>query len=371
MIFLIFIGIIITLLILEIILRLTLGFHNPLLYIADREIGYLLAPNQQVRRWRNRVIINEYSLRSSSLREPKQGLRILLLGDSVLNGSWWTDQADTISEMIKRILTLEKKPFNSLEKEILNIPLLRGVLNFPPFFLAQRRISAGVRGDHPDSPKNNNLQPHLQPTNRKSIEILNVSANGWSPRNELAYLQKFGIFQADILVLLLNTDDLFGTAPTSIPVGNDRYYPSRKPALAILEAATRLLIPYTPPPEMAVVNAEGGDRMGFNLTALGEIYQVTQTHHIPLIITLTPLWHEVLAQTKNHETLARQRLVQFLQEKSITYLDFLPIFQNHPDPKTLYRDQIHLTPAGNQLVSAEISKIIVGQTHHANLEDRF
>ena len=348
MIFSIFWGLIIIILVLEIALRLTIGFHNPLLYRADPEIGYLLAPNQQVRRFRNRVVINKYSMRSPSLLEPKQGLRVLLLGDSVLNGSWWTDQADTISEMIKRRLTLDQNPSNLLEKR---------ALNSPPFL-------RGARGDQP--------VPNFQDqTYEKTIEILNASANGWSPRNLLAYLQRFGCFQADILVLLLNTDDLFGTAPTSIPVGLDRYYPSRKPALAILEAATRLLIPYTPPPEMAVVNAEGGDRVGFNLTALEAIYQIAQTEKSPLIITLTPLWHEVSSQPKDYEILARERLDKFIQNRSIPYLDFLPIFQNHPDPKTLYRDQIHLNPLGNQLVSTEISKLLVGETRHANLEDKF
>lgn len=310
------------LIIIEISLRLTLGFGKPLLYLTDPDIGYLLAPSQQVRRFGNRVEVNEYSMRSPSFPSLPLGLRILLLGDSVLNGSWWTDQDDTISVMMTQALTLEL-----------------------------------------DRPTRANLQQAFKP-----IEILNASANGWSPRNELAYLQKFGCFQAQILVVLLNTDDLFGTAPTSIPVGNDRYYPSQKPALAILEAASRLL-PYTPPPEMAIIKAEEGDRVGFNLTALAGIYQLAQAQNIPLLIAITPLWYEVVNQTKAHETLAKNRLVQFTQDRGLTYLDFLPIFQNHPDPKSLYRDQIHLNPAGNQLVSAEISKIIVGQTLPKKLRD--
>lgn len=340
MIFSIILGVIIILFGLEIALRLTIGFHNPLLYLADPEIGYLLAPNQQVRRFRNRVVINEYSMRSPSLVNPKQGLRILLLGDSVLNGSWWTDQADTISEVIRRNLQVT------------------------PFFKEARGNQ--LRQNSPKSPEKNTLD----------IEILNASANGWSPRNLLAYVQKFGFFQSDILVLLLNTDDLFGTAPTSIPVGSDdvqgdRYYPRRKPALAIAEAAVRLFVPYTPPPVMAQVNAEEGDRVGFNLTALEAIYQITQTEKSQLIISLTPLWHEVSAQPKDYEILARERLGKFIQDRSIPYLDFLPIFQNHPAPKTLYRDQIHLTSLGNNLVSTEISKLLVGETRHVNAEDQF
>jgi hypothetical protein len=306
------IGILILLLaMLEIGLRVTIGFGNPLVYVADPEVGYLLAPNQRVRRFGNRVEINEYSMRSPSLLSPVPDLRILLLGDSVLNGSWWTDQNETISAVVTKILLT---------------------------------------------------------TNPPQVEVLNISANGWSPRNELAYLQKFGCFQVQILVLLLNTDDLFGTAPTSIPVGKDRYYPSQKPALAILEAATRLL-PYAPPPEMAVVNAEGGDRVGFNLAAIQEIYQITQAQNISLKIALTPLWHEVTNQTKDYEITARSRLVKFTQEQGITYLDFLPFFQSHTAPKTLYHDQIHLSPAGNQLVGTEISKLIVAKTHPRKLEN--
>jgi hypothetical protein len=39
---------------LEAILRIVFGFGNPLIYEADAEIGYLLAPNQQTRRFSNR-----------------------------------------------------------------------------------------------------------------------------------------------------------------------------------------------------------------------------------------------------------------------------------------------------------------------------
>ncbi len=333
------IGILILLLaILEIGLRVSIGFGNPLIYVADPEIGYLLAPTQRLRRFGNRVEINEYSMRSPSLLSPEADLRILLLGDSVLNGSWWTDQNETISAVITKILLTTNSSSNLPANSLSNSPV--------------------------------NLLQTNSSTNSPLIEVLNISANGWSPRNELAYLKKFGCFQAQILVLLLNTDDLFGTAPTSIPVGNDRYYPSQKPALAILEAATRLF-PYAPPPEMAIVNAEAGDRVGLNLAALEGIYQLTQREKSLVIIALTPLWHEVSTQPKDYEILARERLDKFIQARNITYLDFLSIFQNHPAPKTLYRDQIHLTPLGNNLVSTEISKLLVGETRHPNAENQF
>ncbi|NES40174.1 MAG: SGNH/GDSL hydrolase family protein, partial [Moorea sp. SIO2C4] len=67
---------------LEVGLRWLLGFGNPLIYVADEEIGYLLAPNQSTRRFGNRIVINEYSMRSPTTTPspPPSMLRVFLLG---------------------------------------------------------------------------------------------------------------------------------------------------------------------------------------------------------------------------------------------------------------------------------------------------
>jgi len=197
-----------------------LGFGNPSLYIADEEIGYLLAPNQQVRRLGNRIAINQYSMRSPAISRdcPPSTRRILLLGDSVANGAWWTDQSQTLSALMQ----------------------------------------AGLQS---------------QEVERK-VEVLNASANSWSPRNQLAYLKRFGLFASQGVVLLINTDDLFGTAPTSLQVGRDRNYPDARPPLALVELFERYVLPAQPVPGMAEVLAEGGDRVGFNLDAIGEMQAI-------------------------------------------------------------------------------------------------
>lgn len=291
------------LLALEVALRLLFGFGNPLIYVADEQIGYLLAPDQRTRRFGRRIQINQYSQRSQAIspkREPET-LRVLLLGDSIANGGWWTDQDKTISSMITRHLT--------------------------------------ETGDMPYT----------------KVEVLNASANSWAPRNELAYLQRFGTFESQAVVLLLNTDDLFGTAPTSVPVGRDRYYPSRKPPYSIIEAYTRLLLPYKPPPEMAAVNAEKGDRVGFNLEAIGKIQEITIATGTQFILVMTPLLREIGEPgPRDYEIKARSRLEELTEKQEIEYIDFLPIFKDAENPELLYRDHIHLSPAGNQLVSQAI-----------------
>jgi lysophospholipase L1-like esterase len=284
-------------------LRSLFGFGNPLIYIQDEKIGYLLAPNQRTRRFGNRIEINEYSMRSGSIAKIPQPLtlRVLLLGDSIANGGWWTDQANTISSLLT----------NSL-----------GSL-----------------------------------THHQQIEVLNASANSWSPRNELAYLQKFGTFNAQVVVLLINTDDLFGIAPTSLPVGRDINYPDRKPPLAMAEIIQRYLLKPKPIPEMAELHQEKGDRVGIILEAIGQIKTLTQEKNCQLILAMTPLLREIGEPgPRDYEIIARQRLQDLTQTKKITYIDFLPIFNAFPQPQSLYHDHIHMNLKGNQLVSQELER---------------
>lgn len=283
-------------------LRLFLGLGDRLLYIPDREMGYLLAPNQHLRRLGKQIAINQYSMRSPDLSatRPAATLRILLLGDSIANGAWWTDQQETISALMEQQL----------------------------------------RGRFP------------------AVEVLNASANSWGPRNQVAYLRRFGTFESQAIVLLLNTDDLFATAPTSLPVGRDRNYPNRQPLLALTEVFERFFPPQAIL-EMAALNAEKGDRVGFNLAAIAEIKQRAAAAQAQLFLALTPLLREVESPTpREYEQKARLRLQHFAEDEQIPYLDFLPRFQHWHSPASLYRDHIHLSPQGNQLVSSAIAQAL-------------
>ena len=162
------------------------GFGNPLLYQADPEMGYILSPNQKVHRLNKQILINNYSMRSDSVvnKRPEKTLRIFLLGDSIANGGWWTDQEETISSLI---------------------------------------------------------QKNLKNSKYSQIEVLNASANSWGPRNQLAYLKRYGLFESQVVILLLNTDDFFSGVPSSEKVGNDINYPNHKPVLAISELFNRYL----------------------------------------------------------------------------------------------------------------------------------
>jgi len=292
----------------EIGLRSLFGFGNPLIYLGDDQIGYLLAPNQHTRRFGNEIKINEFSMRSSSIEKlpAPSTLRVLLLGDSIANGGWWTDQKNTISNLM----------MNSLKSAIAD--------------------------------------------KYQQVEVMNASANSWGPRNELAYLQRFGNFASQVVVLLINTDDLFATRPTALPVGRDRNYPDTKPALALIEVWQRYLTKPQPIPELKAIQQEEGDRVGVNLEAISKIQALANQHNSKFLLAMTPLLREVgKPGPLDYEIKARQRLSDFTKAQQIPYIDFLPLFNAEQHPKALYHDTIHMNLPGNQFVSQVIERSLL------------
>ncbi len=297
----------IILLVIEGSLRLFFGLGKRPIYIADDKIGYLLAPNQNVRRLGKLTIINQYSMRTEAIEKiaANDTVRLFFIGDSIVNGAWWTDQKETISTLVKE--EIEKK-------------------------LSQ------------------------------TIEVLNASANSWGPRNELAYLERFGTFESQVVFLVINTDDLFATKPTSLRVGKDIYYPDKQPTLAIEEILEKVFYRDPKIPGMDEIVGERGDRVGFNLEAIENMKAIATKNNSQFMMVLTPLKREMNPEPRDYEKVARKRLQDWVEVNNVPYIDFLPIFAEQKNLDDLYRDHIHLSPLGNQLVSQKISELIINTT---------
>ena len=300
--------IIISFLILEGSLRLFFGLGKRPLYIADDEIGYLLAPNQKVSRLGKLTIINQYSMRTEMI-EPSplnDTMRLFFIGDSIVNGAWWTDQNETISALVQK--DIEKK-------------------------LSQ------------------------------TIEVLNASANSWGPRNQLAYLKRFGTFDSPVILLVINTDDLFATKPTPLRVGKDINYPDQQPILAVEEILEKVFSRNPNIPGMDKLRGERGDRVGFNLEAIEKMKAIATENESQFMMVLTPLKREMNPEPRDYEKVARKRLQDWVDTNHVEFIDFLPIFAKQENIDTLYRDHIHLSPLGEQLVSEHISELIINSTN--------
>ncbi|MCW5766227.1 MAG: SGNH/GDSL hydrolase family protein [Phycisphaeraceae bacterium] len=161
----------------ELVLRLALGLGDPPLYRTHPTIEYLMQPGVY-RRFGHTVSINRWHMRSPDLPQAKPAgeFRILVIGDSVVNGGSPTDDADLATAL---------------------------------------------------------LGPALERAwSRPRITVCNISAGSWGPDNQLAYLREFGTFDADLAILVLNSYD-WGDVPTFAPLTWEM--PTRRPLLALQE----------------------------------------------------------------------------------------------------------------------------------------
>lgn len=167
-------------------LRFVLGLGNPVLIAPDPACGYILKPDQHLNRFFAHTDVNHFGMRSEEVpagRTPGS-LRLLFVGDSITYGTSQVDQSRIFTELLHRELP--------------------SVVDRP-------------------------------------VEVLNASAGAWAIDNELAYVRSRGTFQADVVVLVLNSGDLSQAPSTIAQVGDD--LPARRPSTAIGELWTRFLGP--------------------------------------------------------------------------------------------------------------------------------
>ncbi len=219
----------------ELALRL-LGFGNPALLQADANAGYIFAPNQLVYRFGNRLEYNQFSQRSEQIdsAKPEGTLRILMIGDSVLNGNNTTDQKETIPELF--------------EARLLGI--------------------------------------------KKQVEVLNASAGSWGIGNLLGYIRKFGTFESDAVILPIGTHDLLQPPSSSAGVGNNPLMPNRKPLLAIQEVFQRHVMPkfssnFVSNSSAAGVPVSESQRFMENMQRFEQIVALARAKNIPLFVLYT------------------------------------------------------------------------------------
>ncbi len=123
-----------------------LGLGDPALTITHPTIEYHLAPNQDVSRFGNRVAVNAWGMRSPPVAKTKDASRrVLVLGDSVVNGGNRTDQAELATSLLSR----------------------------------------------------------------DEVLYLNASAISWGPQNMLAYVDAYGFFDAELTVIVVSAHDAF------------------------------------------------------------------------------------------------------------------------------------------------------------------
>jgi len=287
-----------TLLVAELLARAVLGLGDPPLSIAHPSIEYLFRPNQDVMRFGNRFVVNEYGMRSEPFPQKKAAgeLRVLVFGDSVVNGGNLTDQEDLATTLLARRLAQDLG---------------------------------------------------------RTVHVGNVSAGSWGPGNWLAYAREFGFFDADVVVLVASSHDAADN-PTFAPL-DPSTHPQTKPLLALIEGVTRYLPRYLPRSAAQAASAPSEEQvaaaMRRGLSDLREFLLLARAHAPRVLLLQHPESQEIESgrwQT-GHESIA-----QVASECEVPVIQLAPALataiQRGEQP---YRDNIHVNEIG-QAVLADV-----------------
>ena len=290
----------------ELFTRFVLGLGTPPLSVAHPQIEYLFQPSQDVWRFHNHVHINAWSMRSPEFPRSKvtpREFRILMLGDSIINGGNLNDD----SELASHLLAVD-----------------------------------------------------LSQAWGRPVTVGNASAGSWGPPNMLAYVENFGFFDADAVVIVLSSHDA-DDAPSFAPLNPDTH-PVTRPMFALGEAVTRYLPRYVP----ALAAAQSANQpisQSARQRALGDLKKLgvlasSKSRHVLLFLHWTRA--EVVSNTLEEgntllETEGRSAQIQVIQLGAW----FANALASGARPGDLYRDELHPTRDGQRLIANAIRQTLL------------
>ena len=288
---------------LEAVCRYGLGLGDPPLVVRDPLCGYRFAPSQSVQRFGNTVSYDDRSVRGNIV-EPNatDPFRVLIIGDSVVNGGALTDDADTAD----------------------------GVLNDLGVRLGGRRLS-----------------------------FRSLSAGSWAPPQQLGYLRAYGTANANAIVFVLSSHDALGRHKGNVPP-----FPSQKPWLAAEELVLRYVLQQKQHIfdsgdgwEATAANvpteiANAADPTAVSLWCLDQICGFCKGNQLSLTFVLWPTRKEAVAGAWDY---LYDAITSVLAKNEMICIDLLADVRTQPDfANRLYRDDIHPTVAGQRVLAGGI-----------------
>jgi hypothetical protein len=301
----------------ELFSRFCLGLGDPPLVRADPEMAYVFVGPRTYHRFGNTIVYNRFGMRSRDFdarRKNPDEIRILFCGNSVINGGALTDQADVATTRIERRLETE--------------------------------------------------------FHRPAV-VMNVSAGGWGPPNYLAYVQRYGLFEANVLVIVVISGDAANTPSFAPMAGVNPDFPDRTPTFALSEAIWRYLPRYlsawTGGVPQRADGAPSGDepsqgQIDHSMAAFESLVKLAQERNIPVIVAQHPENRELgVAETEGHRLLRNA-----CEALSVVRVDMSEGFEKAiKEGKNPYRDNIHPNTYGQQVISEILYPVIA-----RSLQDR-
>lgn len=282
----------------EITLRFVFGLGNPVLVAPDAACGYILKPNQNIERFFCRTRSNRYGMRSDPVQEEKAPgtLRIFFLGDSVTYGTSRVDQSRLFTQILHRELP--------------------SIVHRP-------------------------------------VEVLNASASGWAIDNELSYIRSRGTFNADLVLIVLNSGDPGQPRSQIEDVGEDSTLHHSTTALG--ELWTRWFAPRF---LHTAIKTDAGDKSSdnaaiirSNLADLDALQKLVESRNARLAMIYIPVRAEIPSPANQ----AQQLLRNWSASHSVPFFDMTSAESGYPT-KGITLDGVHLNTKGNAVVAQAIEQ---------------
>lgn len=270
------------------------GLTNFPLYDSSADFEYLMKPNQDVRIYGNHFVTNEFSMRSAPVADSDT-IVVLLLGDSVINGGNLIDQ-DSLASTI-------------LEKELIS-------------------------------------------RYNKPIRVLNISDKTWSPDNIVAYLKKYGVFNAKMFLLVANSGDAFDPMTFHPIVGVASTHPDKNAVFAWQKIVEKVWPIIEDKFSFIKLDSKENLHLTVNNTpfvnGFNDLYNLSVELGIPFYIYLHQAQSEL---AKNELDFGGKSILEFCEHKKI------PVTVNRLD-YSCFDDEIHLNNKGQKAVANDLMPLI-------------
>lgn len=295
----------------ELFARYYLGLGTPPLLVTHPTIEYLLKPDQDVYRFGNRIVVNHYGMRSLPFAaHAADELRIMVFGDSVLNGGGQTDHASLATTILQ-----ERLAYNTGQK----------------------------------------------------VVVGNISAGSWGPGNWLAYAKEYGFFDANAVVLIISSHD-YADNPSFQPL-DETTHPTKRPVLALTEGITRYLPRYLP--QFARSRNQGEtdrfsetfpeDAAKKGLEDLKDFLVLAKNNS--KLVMVFQYWER--EEIKRGKAKIGNKLIQEVCESiGISPIQLMPYFKPSIESgnAAAYRDNIHPSQIGQELIAKALLEHLPNQT---------
>jgi len=179
-----------------------------------------------------------------------------------------------------------------------------------------------------------------------------MGVNGWGPQHELAYVKEFGLFHADLVMVMGPPNDAYrpryGIAQLPFFVEGHR------PEFAWQELCEHLLWEYdlrlTDAGESFESSPQASEVLADGIGAWLEIAALAQAHGARMDFELLPNEEEA---RKGHAAESTQRvldaLLPELDARRVPHAYPLPLFQSNLGTAKLYHDGAHLGTTGHRI----------------------